>query len=298
MADVIAQHNVGGGNLKKVYDFIQECQTFQLTSNIITARKCLYIRHRDAGRSGTLGDITIAIYDVDGAGKPTGPSLGTVTIASTNWSGILGTQNPMEDAGVEFSDCTLQPSTPYALVISAADGNSSNYIYWYSNTGGYSDGEAFVSADGGSSWAPITGEDFGFQIFGEPLLPEKPTNPTPTHTGTDIDFSNLTLSWVDGGGADTYNVYVGDAADNLTLISSAQVDVSFVLSDAQRALFTDTCYWRIDAINEGGTTIGDGWWFVVAAPGKVQNPTPTDDQEDIKITGKDQLKILQWEVPD
>jgi hypothetical protein len=33
------------------------------------------------------------------------------------------------------------------------------------------------------------------------------------------------------------------------------------------------------------------------APGKAQNPTPTDDQEDIKITGKDQLKILQWEAP-
>ena len=34
-----------------------------------------------------------------------------------------------------------------------------------------------------------------------------------------------------------------------------------------------------------------------AAPGKAKNPTPTDDQEDIKITGKDQLKKLQWEAP-
>ena len=33
-------------------------------------------------------------------------------------------------------------------------------------------------------------------------------------------------------------------------------------------------------------------------PGKAQNPTPTDNQEDIIITGKDQLKILQWEAPD
>lgn len=201
MADIIAQHNIGGGNLKKVYGSIQECQTFQLTGD--TAQSALYIRHRTAGRVGTLGNITIAIYDVDGAGKPTGPSLGTVTIASTNWSAIPGTQNPMEDASVEFSDCTLQPSTPYALVISATDGNSSNYIYWYSNTGGYSDGEAFVSVNGGSNWTPITGEDFGFQIFGESI-----------------------------------------------------------------------------------------------APGKAQNPTPTDDQEDIKITGKDQLKKLQWEAPD
>ena len=35
----------------------------------------------------------------------------------------------------------------------------------------------------------------------------------------------------------------------------------------------------------------------LAPPGKAQNPTPTDDQENIKITGKDQLKILQWEAP-
>ena len=160
MADVISQHNVGGGNLKKVYGSIQECQTFRLTSNIITTRSCLYIRHRDAGRSGTLGNITIAIYAVDGAGKPTGSSLGSVTIASTNWSGVPGTQNPMEDASVEFSNCTLQPSTTYALVISAADGDSSNYIYWYSNTGGYSGGESFISTDGGGTWAPFAGEDF------------------------------------------------------------------------------------------------------------------------------------------
>lgn len=32
-------------------------------------------------------------------------------------------------------------------------------------------------------------------------------------------------------------------------------------------------------------------------PGKAQNPTPTDDQEGIKITGIDQLKLLQWEAP-
>ena len=36
---------------------------------------------------------------------------------------------------------------------------------------------------------------------------------------------------------------------------------------------------------------------IVGPPGKATTPTPTDDQEDIKITGKDQLKKLQWEAP-
>ncbi len=135
---------------------------------------------------------------------------------------------------------------------------------------------------------------YSFTLTG---LPEKPVNPTPMHTGTDIDFSNKTLSWTDGGGADTYDIYVGDAADNLTLLSSAQVGTSLILTDVQRALFTATGYWRVDATNISGTTTGDVWNFTCAAPGKAQNPTPIDTAEDVEIVGDDKLKLLQWEAP-
>ena len=37
--------------------------------------------------------------------------------------------------------------------------------------------------------------------------------------------------------------------------------------------------------------------LVADPPGKAQNPTPTDDQEDIIITGIEKLKKLQWEAP-
>ena len=47
----------------------------------------------------------------------------------------------------------------------------------------------------------------------------------------------------------------------------------------------------------GITGIYQTWGTEASPPGKAQNPTPTDDQEDIKITGIDQLKILQWEAP-
>ena len=77
-------------------------------------------------------------------------------------------------------------------------------------------------------------------------------------------------------------------------------------------------YWRADisspTYSDGqsgvSTDSGSSWtmlssvdkmfetWGTPPAPGKAQNPTPTDDQEDIKITGKDQLKFLQWEAPD
>ena len=259
MADVIAQHNVGGGNLKKIYGTIQLCQTFQLVG--VAAKKALYIRHRDADRVGALGDITIAIYGVDGVGKPIGIALGTVTIASTNWSEILGTQNPMEDADVEFDGCVLQPATTYALVISATNGDSSNYIRWYSNDG-YSDGEAFVSADNGNSWAPITGEDFGFLIFGDSLLPGAPTNPSPTDTDTDITLDETPLSWDASTNetADTYEVYFRESGDDWELVGVAQVGVEWTI-DFGILAYETTYEWRIDATNIYGTTTGDTWTF-------------------------------------
>lgn len=54
--------------------------------------------------------------------------------------------------------------------------------------------------------------------------------------------------------------------------------------------------WRI---NDGTPNLYlvEIWGTVVLPPGKAQNPTPTDDQEDIKLTGIDQLKNLQWEAP-
>lgn len=260
MADVIAQHNIGGGNLKKIYGTIRLCQTFRLTD--ATAKKALYIRHRDADKVGALGDITIAIYGVDGVGKPTGIALGTVTIASTNWSEILGTQNPMEDADVEFDDCILQPTTTYALVISATNGDSSNYIRWYSNTGGYSDGEAFVSADDGDSWAPITGEDFGFLVFGDSLLPGALTIVSPTPTGvTDITLDETPLEWAAGDPvADTYEVYFRESGDDWKLVGSAQAGVEWTI-DFGILAYETTYEWRIDATNIYGTTTGDTWSF-------------------------------------
>lgn len=290
MADVIAQHNVGGGNLKKIYGTIRLCQTFQLAGAV--AKKALYIRHRDADRVGALGDITIAIYGVDGAGKPTGIAFGTVTIASTNWSEILGTQNPMEDAGVEFDGCILQPVTTYALVISATNGDSSNYIRWYSNDD-YSDGEAFVSADDGGSWAPIAGEDFGFLIFGDPLLPGAPTIVSPTPTGvTDITLDETPLKWAAGDPAgDTYEIYFRKKDDDWPLIPNgvAQAGITWTIEFGTLAYGT-TYEWRIDATNVYGTTEGATWSFttislnrilisyhLLPAPGRGVGYGPYDD---------------------
>ena len=56
----------------------------------------------------------------------------------------------------------------------------------------------------------------------------------------------------------------------------------------------------------GGTVYAEGTKVVIVTatcsvldpPGKAQNPTPTDDAENIIISGYNRLKKLQWEAPD
>jgi len=94
----------------------------------------------------------------------------------------------------------------------------------------------------------------------------KPTNPTPADDGTYIDFSDLTLSWEDGGNTDTYNVYIGLEGD-LQLVSSAQEGTSYETSAEELATIfgayptNSEIFWRVDAVNDVGTTTGDDWNF-------------------------------------
>ncbi len=263
MAIILVSHMTGGSTTdRNIYGTNQCCQTFQITSAQV--QNALYIRHKVASRQGTLGNITIAIYAVDGSNKPTGSALGTVTIASTNWSEIPGTQRSMENAGVEFTNCTLQPSTTYALVISATDGDGSNRIVWRSGVNGYTNGVSFISSDGGGTWSSLSGEDFHFQVWGEPAPPIKATNPTPSDTADDITLDQATVTWEDGGGATSYNVYYCDTSGSLTLVSSAQAGASFIVTGITLGSpysYVITRYWRIDSTNVAGTTTGDEWSF-------------------------------------
>lgn len=115
-----------------------------------------------------------------------------------------------------------------------------------------------------------TSDPLGFmmRIYGVRSLPNKAQDPVPEHEATEVDFSSRTIMWTDGGYADTFNVYIGDAADNLTLVSAAQEDSEYILSDADMALWPEgTCYWRIDSINEIGTTTGNVWNFTIIVVG-------------------------------
>lgn len=93
--------------------------------------------------------------------------------------------------------------------------------------------------------------------------PVKATTPSPENAASDQRLNVTQLSWVDGGGADTYNVYFGPTAE-MTLRSSGQSGTTFDLSSI--ILEYNTSYqWRIDSVNQYGTTTGDTWSFSTLA---------------------------------
>ena len=233
------------------------------------------------------GDFLFRIYgDAATPTKPTNPTPEN-NDTGVDFSGLVLDWD--DGGGADTFDVYIGPLgslvkiadaiVPSTYTVDIGDAPTEQVIYW--------------RVDATNAGGTTTGDTWNFDA-----RPVKAKTPTPTDTDTDVDFSDLTLSWGDGGNADTYDVYVGDAADNLTKISSTQADVSIVLNDTQRALFTATVWWRIDAINVYGTTTGDDWSFTIAAPGKAQTPTPANDAGNIKITGTKKLKKLQWEAPD
>lgn len=122
------------------------------------------------------------------------------------------------------------------------------------------------------------------------------TNPSPAHQATNVDFSDRGLSWTNPDGTTGWELYLGYSEGSLQSIATG-LAATKTLDDTQRALFTDTCYWRVDCTVGGEVVTGDVWYFVVAAPGKAWDPTPGDDAEDVRVRGIDELKWLEWQRP-
>jgi len=91
--------------------------------------------------------------------------------------------------------------------------------------------------------------------------PSKPTNPTPSDADTRVDFSGLVLDWDDGGGADTFDVYIGPVGSLVKVASAIEPSTYTVSTDD--VPWGETISWKVDATNAGGTTEGDTWSFDV-----------------------------------
>ncbi len=107
--------------------------------------------------------------------------------------------------------------------------------------------------------------DHILEVHGTELTaPTKATNPAPANANASVTLDQATVTWDDGGGADTYNIYYGTSSGSLSFVSSAQAGTSFTvtgITDGSPYAYLSTRYWRIDSTNDAGTTTGDEWSF-------------------------------------
>ncbi|MBN2100207.1 MAG: IPT/TIG domain-containing protein [Dehalococcoidia bacterium] len=103
--------------------------------------------------------VTLALYEVDGNHQPTGTALCSTSFAASSLSTAAAWRAYRFTTG-----CDLLAGTEYALVISGNGGTAAAKVTLSTNaTGGYSAGEAGLSADGGATWQTLAGEDIVIQ---------------------------------------------------------------------------------------------------------------------------------------
>jgi len=229
-------------------------------------------------KEGSPGNLYIRVYAADGSGLPTGSPIATITISES-------------DIGTDFDWYLYKFSSPvpvtggndYVITYESGAGGGSNWHIGYEDS--YSPSKGVISYDEGSSWSVSSYQPN--LVLWSTVAPPAPVNPDPADEATDVDFSDYTLSWEDGGeGGNTYDVYIGESEESLTQIASDLAETSLVVPEEDRlSKNVTTWYWRVDAKNESGTTTGNVWSFSPAwAPEIVNQPTDQTAAEGQLVT--------------
>jgi len=105
---------------------------------------------------------------------------------------------------------------------------------------------------------PTLSEVWSFTTASAGSAPNAPTTPTPEDYVACIKPGNVTFTWVNGGGAVSYDFYIDDGAGGaFTKVGSDLATETF----ATTVEAGKTYRWRVDAKNAVGTTTGDEWHF-------------------------------------
>lgn len=132
------------------------------------------------------------------------------------------------------------------------------------------DGDIIVSWEGSFTPTSITvsGDEFidwyirNFSVQVMPT-PGRASNPNPQDSSVGVSLT-LTLRWDTGEGADSHNFYFG-TSDGVGFPPFAfHGNQTWNYVDMRELPASTTFYWRIDEVNEYGTTEGDVWSFTTA----------------------------------
>jgi hypothetical protein len=110
--------------------------------------------------------------------------------------------------------------------------------------------------------------------------PAKVSNPSPAPSSLSGTLSPV-LTWRYAPGARSYNVYFGDVSP--PPFRQNQTGYSFYPGTLQNCT---TYYWRIDPVNDDGTTTGDVWNFMATNspfPAQPSGPNPANAATDIRL---------------
>lgn len=248
------------------------------------------------------GDISIDIYHHTDY-QPDGISLASGT-ASVDTSGAFA------DVDIPLtSSFSLQPGSFYMIIFSVnAD------ILIACSDDGVSNLNALFDANGAIISATFTAIDpiryAWFQLTGNVgQLPAPAQFVSPIDGAIFSPPDSIILDWNDGGGdypATKYRwnlmKYDDDWVEIWTTVGqqyppTTQQDVTTRVESAYEDDDITHFGWRVQSGNANGwQDFSDDYWTFIykAPPGKAQNPTPEDDEEDI-IVG---LIKLEWEAPD
>ena len=213
---------------------------------------------------------TTILIQVGGYSGNTGSGTLTVTESSTPPPGQPGNPTPSNGASAV--------SVNQDLSWGAASGASSYDVYFGTSASlgsgdlqGNQSGTSYalgtlafsttyywrIDAVNGSG--TTTGQTWSFTTEADTIAPPgQPGSPTPSNGATAVSIGQ-DLAWGAASGADSYDVYFGtDPTPDGGEFQGNQGGTSFALGTLQ---YSTTYYWRVDAVNAGGTTSSAVWSF-------------------------------------
>ncbi|MCB9367243.1 MAG: T9SS type A sorting domain-containing protein [Calditrichaeota bacterium] len=265
----------------------------------------LFARSNYTGYSGAPGALgrcastchgqsngTVQITGFPTSYVPDSTYLITITAVSgssiNNFNGSIRVGTGSVNAGVISSGSntsTYNVSQETNGIHLSANNRTSGTFNWHAPASGTGTVRLYASAHQGTS---MSGANTNITLVATELVIETPpaiaTNPVPANNATDVSVTT-TLSWAGGDGATSFNVYLGPSDPPDFMGTTTEFTFSLPID-----LFEETTYyWRVDAVNDIGTTTGNVWTFTTEAaqlplPGQASNPVPADGATDVPIS--------------
>ena len=214
-----------------------------------------------------------------------------ITVSDSNFAGISVTSG-----GGAFNNASIKMyyATSFTYYVGSVAGSERGYRYagsWVAlgsgsmwayrvNCSGCTDNSA-ITPSGSSTMS--TNSRFGVRSYIDALGPPgKATNPSPADSATGVSINQPTLTWTEGTGTVNYEqVYFGLSGD-LELVDSLDTDQSFSIASYLPFPFGTIYQWRIDTVNDYGTTTGDVWSFTTLV---LTPPSPSTYQVIKRLCG-------------